>query len=203
VIKKLLNPLIVCSLIFLIFFSMTIHLMYGSCQSSKWHYIIQNYYMEEQLPEWMLMNRMVYNSTGTKVIKIAVYEHYEGVWNEWYRNGNIKYSGTWKNKKTEGKHIAWYINEVKESVTAYNSGKPVSLIYWEENGEELQSWFKTYHKNGTKKEIKTMMDGNVSSIEEWDENGSIVSKKYFEYGGEFIKKEYFKNNVVFKTETEE
>ncbi|PCJ51818.1 MAG: hypothetical protein COA79_25225, partial [Planctomycetota bacterium] len=48
--KKLLNPLVVSAFIFVLLLGSIAHLMYGSCQTTKYHYMTQAYWMPEYTP---------------------------------------------------------------------------------------------------------------------------------------------------------
>jgi len=55
-VKKLLNPFVVSAFILVLVLGSLAHLMYGSCQTSKYHYMCQAYWMPDYLPGWMIVN---------------------------------------------------------------------------------------------------------------------------------------------------
>ncbi|PCJ57746.1 MAG: hypothetical protein COA79_14770, partial [Planctomycetota bacterium] len=94
-VKKLLNPLVVSAFIFVLMLGSLAHLMYGSCQTTKYHYLCQAYWMPEYLPGWMLSN------IGTPI-------DYTGTWSVW---GNFGLENTdYIDGVYHGKMTSWYAN---------------------------------------------------------------------------------------------
>lgn len=153
-VKKLLSPIYVGALILVLVLGSITHLMYGSCQTSKWHYIVQNYHMPSILPKWMLIKERF--SSG----EIKVYKNYTGKWMGWYKDGKKRYlsyilkgevegrieewypNGTpqllsfCKNGKRSGKHIEWHENGQKRCEIIYKENKEISSEFWYEDGSQ-------------------------------------------------------------------
>ncbi|PCJ53568.1 MAG: hypothetical protein COA79_22665 [Planctomycetota bacterium] len=121
-IKKLLNPLVVSAFVLVLMLGSFAHLMYGSCQTTKFHYICQAYWMPDYLPEWMIPERglsledvrSMRTFSGFEQLyedRIIVSDDYSGKWKAFYRDGSLK------------------------SEFLYNDGIPVSEERWEENGK--------------------------------------------------------------------
>jgi len=126
----LFNFLIV--LVILVLFSV-VHLMYGDSQTSKYHFIIQEYYMSDFLPTWM-QNK----PKDTKYGDV----NYTGKYTTWHRNG-IKQQ---ENEYINGKFIkgtCWSSNGNKFFVFEMKEGKKNGkIIQWDKNGKKIreQDW---------------------------------------------------------------
>ena len=81
------------------------------------------------------------------------------LWREWYRNGQLKWAGTYKDEKEDGLWRGWYENGNKRGEWNWKNGKWDGLQrHWHENG---QLWFEINSKNGEEISKKC-----------WDENGN-------------------------------
>ncbi len=81
------------------------------------------------------------------------------LWREWYRNGQLKWAGTYKDEKEDGLWRGWYENGNKRGEWNWKNGEWDGLQrHWHENG---QLWFEINSKNGEEISKKC-----------WDENGN-------------------------------
>ncbi len=81
------------------------------------------------------------------------------LWREWYRNGQLKWAGTYKDEKENGLWRGWYENGNKRGEWNWKNGEWDGLQrHWHENG---QLWFEINSKNGEEISKKC-----------WDENGN-------------------------------
>ena len=74
---------------------------------------------------------------------------------EWYRNGQKKEEGTYKDGKEDGLWTGWYDNGQKEIEGTFKDGKPDGLsTLWYENGQKRQ-------------------EGTENEWTYWNEDGSL------------------------------
>lgn len=86
------------------------------------------------------------------------------LWREWYRNGQLKWAGTYKDEKEDGLWRGWYENGNKRGEWNWKNGEWDGLQrHWHENG---QLWFEINSKNGEEISKKC-----------WDENGNVKECK--------------------------
>lgn len=76
-----------------------LHLMYGHCQTTKYHFLCQAYWMPKYLPRKMLNNKGLMLSSDMK--------GYTGKWNDWDENGIKTSEGNFENGLRNGKQIEW------------------------------------------------------------------------------------------------
>ncbi|PCJ51448.1 MAG: hypothetical protein COA79_26310, partial [Planctomycetota bacterium] len=119
--KKLLHPLLVSAFISLMLLFILAHFIFGSCQTSKYHYMIQNHWLPTS---W----------SQTQTIGVGKYKNYTGVWHSYFESGNIVYRGEYVNGKQVGKHVFWWENGVKMSEKVYRDGVVVSRLDWDVSG---------------------------------------------------------------------
>jgi antitoxin component YwqK of YwqJK toxin-antitoxin module len=83
----------------------------------------------------------------------------DGVWTEWYKNGQKWYEATYKDGEVDGKWTGWWDNGQKKYERTYKDGKNDGLGTW-------------WHENGQKSSERTFKDGEVISQECWDKDGN-------------------------------
>jgi len=108
----------------------------------------------------------VYNTFGEEGNLKKVYSgnllngKYDGLWTNWYENGQKSGEFNYKDGKLDGLGTIWYENGLKMLEGTYMDGSSDGL------------WTKWY-KNGQKKEERTYKNGKIISKKEWNEDGSI------------------------------
>ena len=106
------------------------------------------------------------------------------LWREWYRNGQLKWAGTYKDEKEDGLWRGWYENGKLESEGSYKDGKWDGLWKgWYENGNKRGEW---NWKNGE-------WDGLQRH---WHENGQLWFEINSKNGEEISKKCWDENGNV-------
>ncbi|PCJ51323.1 MAG: hypothetical protein COA79_26560 [Planctomycetota bacterium] len=198
--KKLLNPIIVFCFFAVLLLGSLAHLCYGSCQTSKWHYVIQAYHMPKYLPSSLL------NAKISPENKINIYPDYTGEWKSWSEDGKLENVGMYVNGLKNGKFRSWYKNGNRQYVGEFKSGyKNGKLQLWYDNGnlEFTGHWLKNekngthenWYSNGVKEFSYTYKNGVLDgkqeswwtnkkrqSIEIW-ENGKFQSAKDWNQDG--------------------
>lgn len=155
--NKLISPIFAIIILICIFLGSIGHVMYGSCQTSKFHYICQFYWMPDYLPKWMHPNKKFMSS------EFQVYDHFHGAWKTWYRNGMKRTSASFLNEIPVGKYESWYENGVRESVGNNIIGK-------------AEGKYEGWHLNGSRKYIFIYVNGYLDGLfEEWHDNGIKAS----------------------------
>lgn len=174
--KKLLTPLIVLAFILVLVFGSLAHLMYGSCQTSKWHFIIQNRYMEDYLPKWMTSLKR------DNEYRVMPPPNFNGIWREWYSNGYKRYECNYLNGGKRGLGRSWYKDGVLQSTQNYKNGKRHGRFeYRYPNGnKELESYFIDGEFDGTWISWKS---NGVKEYEQVWENGDFISNLKFNNDG--------------------
>ena len=86
----------------------------------------------------------------------------DGLYTEWYENGNKKLEYTYNDGKMDGLRTFWYEDGQKRWLSSYKDGERDGLWtwWWEWTGDE-------------KKFEKTYKDGKLISEKEWNEDGSV------------------------------
>lgn len=179
---RITNPFIIFIFFVIFIIGSVLHLVFGSCQTSKWHFIAQRYYLNKYLPTWVFMTRK-YTFVG-----ISIYENYTGVWKEWYKNGELKNKIYFVNGKCNGIHESWYengrrrckhnyINDITKGKQEgwYENGNRSYLGYFDDYQEydKYEEWFENGNKSIERIYVKTKL---ISSIE-WNEDGSLKLKR--------------------------
>jgi hypothetical protein len=96
----------------------------------------------------------------------------EGVYTEWYKNGNLKEQGTYLNGLKEGKYQQWYDNGNLLSEYYLLAGKEEGLVSIYYDTGQLKMQYKTqagkihgslteFFENGSKENQETFIDGNL------------------------------------------
>ena len=84
----------------------------------------------------------------------------DGLYTEWYWNGQKKSEGTYKDGQVDQDFNSWYNNGVKKFEGSFKDGKKDGLFTW-------------WYGNGKKEYEGTYKDGKKISVKEWNEDGSI------------------------------
>ena len=61
----------------------------------------------------------------------------DGLYTEWYENGQKKTEGTYKDGELDGKRIWWYENGQKQCEGTYKDGELIEKIEWDEDGNVI------------------------------------------------------------------
>ena len=83
----------------------------------------------------------------------------EGLWTDWYKNGQKRYEGNYKGGKLIDL-IEWYKNGQKKVEGTWKDGRREGV-------------YTTYYKNGQKSSDETFKDGKEISSTRWNEDGSL------------------------------
>ncbi|PCJ51514.1 MAG: hypothetical protein COA79_26135, partial [Planctomycetota bacterium] len=104
-VKKLLNPIVVSAFILVLVLGSLSHLCYGSCQTSKYLYVVQYYWMDSYLPEWA-------QSSHSSDFGDFLAPYGSGVreWKTWSRSGNVQSFTSDINDESGHTHKFWYEN---------------------------------------------------------------------------------------------
>ena len=108
---------------------------------------------------------------------------WNGLWREWYENGQLKWTGTYKDEKEVGLWRGWYENGQLESEGNYKDGEWDGLWRgWYENGNKRGEWNwkdggwdglqRHWHENGQLWFEINSKNGEEISKKCWDENGN-------------------------------
>ena len=112
--------------------------MYGNCQTSRFHYMVQCYYVPENLPQWMWVKNYNYiGSTGTSLL--YPYNKYTGKWRTWSAHtiDNEFSESDYVNGKRHGKYTIWHENGVKSYEAFYlNQIQVGKELSWYDNGKK-------------------------------------------------------------------
>ncbi|PCJ56727.1 MAG: hypothetical protein COA79_18150 [Planctomycetota bacterium] len=154
-VKKLLNPLVVSAFIFVLLLGSVAHLMYGSCQSSKWHYIVQNYYT----PSWVpFRDEYTFEVMAeTNIGGLIFIEDFTGIWKKWDKQGRKISLNTYINSIESGKQFEWYKSGAISIKKMCNNGLLISI---EKRNE----------------------DGTLNLKEYYDPKGKFLKRELFEKG---------------------
>ena len=83
----------------------------------------------------------------------------EGLWTDWYKNGQKRYEGNYKGGKLIDL-IEWYKNGQKKVEGTWKDGRREGV-------------YTTYYKNRQKSSDETFKDGKEIYSKRWNENGSL------------------------------
>jgi antitoxin component YwqK of YwqJK toxin-antitoxin module len=178
------------------------HLMYGNCQTSKLHYMVQCYYVPSKFPKWMWVNNFDHVD-GRMYAQLNSYKNYTGKWlmfdNEgnlnseefylkgklngcrtvWDEKGNIMYIADYKNGVRNGELIE-YESGVKIMEASYVNGQRRYSANWNMNGIKINE--EKLDKDCTGNQFYWFDNGNIK----WE----IGYLKGSQHGKEII---YFEN----------
>jgi len=180
------------------------HLMYGSCQSSKWHYIIQCYLIPDYLPEWVQTAKI------NTINRIVIHKNYTGEWRSWWKNGNQQALYTFTNKVLNGKCYSWRNDGVSLSENNYKNGKiNGKTIVWHENGNlRLEyNWImgkehglgSHWYYDGTKESRGNYKDGDkVGTHIKWGEDGKVFSKSFYQKDKLVFEEHFYDEGWLFE-----
>ena len=84
----------------------------------------------------------------------------DGLYTNWYKNGQKRDELTYKDGKFDGLYTNWYDNGQKESEGIYNDNK-------------LEGFSAHWYENGQKSFEGTYKDGELISKKYWNEDGSV------------------------------
>ena len=124
----------------------------------------------------------------------------DGLWTQWYENGQKSIEVTYKNGKENGLWIGWYKNGQKNNEGNFKDGKRDSLwTYWNESGQK--EWELTY-KDGKEDGLIILYSKNGQKSSEWIyKDGERVSFKccdeHGKEGGCFDLFDWLKNTNSF------
>jgi len=209
--KPLLNPLIISAFIVTMLLGSLAHLCYGSCQTTKYHYMCQAYWMPENLPDWMLVYKAV--KFKDHQFSYPLPSLYNGEWATWYESGVNESEENYEYGKLDGLSTFWNENGVKESVENYKDDKLDGLsTLWYNGAKAYEKNYKNGKLNGlstswnpdgtlNKKEYYAK-EGNIQRYELF-EKGKLVNKEYYDPKDNFLKRERFKKGKLVKTEKEQ
>jgi antitoxin component YwqK of YwqJK toxin-antitoxin module len=162
--NKLFTPFNFLITLMILFVALAAHLMYGNCQTTKFHFIVQTHYMPYYLPNLLLK----YNK-DTINYSFGDY-NYTGKWQTWYKNGVKESEVDCRVGIYDGTYTKWYESGAKQIESKFINGK--------ENGIRL-----CWHENGTlKSKWEFKMGILVGKFINWDENGEKIEEKEFKDG---------------------
>ena len=109
----------------------------------------------------------------------------DGLWTQWYVNGQKDFEDLWKDGNLDGLSTFWYEDGQKMGEGTYKNGNRVGLYtQWFENGQKeyeetykggkedrLWTW---WYENGKKLKEETYKDGELISKKELNEVGSVI-----------------------------
>jgi len=145
--KKLLNPLIISAIIVTMLLGSLAHLMYGSCQTSKYHYMCQAYWMPEFTPfllseevngvNWRGLDgrsRTYLDEFTLHYHMIEMPEHHTGEWSTWYENGEKETVLNFVNGELNGKAVKYNEDGTKKIEEFFKLGIGFSATFWNKDG---------------------------------------------------------------------
>ena len=108
-----------------------------------------------------------------------------GDWTVWYVDGQKKSEGNFKDGKKDGLTTTWYENGQKKGELTFKDGKPDGLLTeWYENGQK--SWEKTY-KDGKEDGLRTgWYENGQKTVKMTFKDGKIISDKYWNEDGSIL-----------------
>lgn len=138
------------------------------------------------------MNRMM----KVVCLKVNVNEkgEREGLWEQYYKNGQLREKGNYKNDKLEGWGEWYYENGQLAEKTNYKKDKREGLWEWYyENGQlsektnykndKLEGWVEWYYENGQLKEKRNYKNDKPEGLcERYYENGQLAEKTNYKNG---------------------
>lgn len=156
--------------------------MAGTCEDSAGK--IENGIFYYFFPDKKL-NRTGYYKHGKK----------QGLWLSYHSNGMMSDSTFYQDGNNVGVSMGWYPDgnpKDSENITSDGSGMG---IYWFNNGQpsaagRFKNWkpngkWQYFHPNGKTSSLEMYEEGNLTSIQYYDENGAAVDTAGKNHGAEF------------------
>lgn len=104
-VKQILSPIYVCSFTVVFVLALIGHLMYGGCQTTKYHYMCQAYWMPKNLPGFMV--RFKYDERIFIILNPP--KDYSGTWSCWDEKGDKIKDIEYINGQMHGLCLTYYI----------------------------------------------------------------------------------------------
>ncbi|PCJ62617.1 MAG: hypothetical protein COA79_03630 [Planctomycetota bacterium] len=159
-----------------LFLSLPLYFYCGSKQSTKWHYIMQTFY----LPSWL---------KGKK----GPPKNFTGIWYKWYRNGDLYKEAGYKDGQKYGRHL--YFGKLKkvELFSLFKNNVPIGeWIYYDENG--LIDKTDVYQEGVLRKSFSNYdTSGYCQKCLNYDSNYYLISEVTYKLGKEVSKKDFKPN----------
>ena len=96
----------------------------------------------------------------------------EGLYQEWYNSGQMKYTRNYKNGQRHGLWEEWYENGQKKYKSNYKNNK-------------YHGFCEEWHENGQKKSEEHKKDGETVNIhKEWEDNGQLSIIRHYTKEGQ-------------------
>lgn len=105
----------------------------------------------------------------------------------YYDNGEILFTGYYKNSVQEGQWRYYHRNKKKQSIQEFRNGKLISINFWDKKGNLTI-------KDGTGKAVIFYENGNIMGEQNWNNNklhglsisydtlGKVIDSTIFYYG---------------------
>ena len=159
--SKLFSPFNFFITTIILFVASVAHLMYGHCQTSKYHFMIQVYFLPDYLP-----NRLQkYNKKSINCLFPD--NNYTGKWSTWYKSGVAESEGEYVGGNLNGKFKKWYESGAKKSESEWLNGMENGTWHiWHENGILKSKWeYKRANLHG--KYIDWDLNGQKIREQDW------------------------------------
>jgi antitoxin component YwqK of YwqJK toxin-antitoxin module len=186
--KKFFNPWILLISLFLLVFAVIAHIMYGSSQTSRLHFLAQCYYVPTYLPEVFWVSNMQHERfSGHRTFRVD--KNYTGIWRVWTTNGSYS-EQEFIQGKMNGKFIIW--DEKKEKIYEARFKNDDLLYRAEYKNGKLNGSVRQDYDSGRKHFLIFYLNGVQHGKEEWHyENGEREKDFNYNHGkkeGEFIER---------------
>lgn len=170
--KNIIIKITIVAIILLPIFSV-LHLMYGNCQTSNMHYMVQCFYVPRYLPEcFWVSNYSEIRSDG--VNELRPYKDFKG---KWYVIERSHWEdGTLSNEIYGVKDISDYLAYNQDSLKPHG----IKTCYYQNGKMECQTFYINGIKNG--QSIKWYDSGNIKSINNY-KDGVLLSTKSWNLDG--------------------
>ena len=88
------------------------------------------------LMEKKKVQKLFGTSLAENIFKQAKNDKEDGIWNQWFENGQLKLEAHYKNGKEDGLFTLFYDSGTKRSESNFVNGEKVGYeTYWERNGD--------------------------------------------------------------------
>ncbi|PCJ53330.1 MAG: hypothetical protein COA79_22905 [Planctomycetota bacterium] len=186
--KPLLNPLIITAFIVTMLLGSIAHLMYGSCQTSKYHYLMQRYWIPKYFHKIFYLNNYL-QFPGERLILIEE-EKIQGDKNDgeykcYYQNGQLLRHDSYRNGELHGDQRVYHKNgQISLDEIYINGGRHGLRRLWYENGkirleenykdDRLHGLKKSWYKNGQIRYEYSYINGKLHrQLKHWQEDGTL------------------------------